>query len=166
MEAVRRAGGGEMPDLEAEGVLVGAKRDPGDRRRIALLLFHMPERRLGYDRRRLASSPIEQFLHGISVRDGLALGLIAGVVAANLLDVLLTGALLQRGATEANGFLLGVMMTLGTPAAFAVKMLACVSVAALVWALRRYRSAAILLVAWFGTFALLNVYQACLFMIR
>ena len=155
-----------MPDLQADGALVGSRRSLRDRRRRGLLLMHVPERRLGWDRRRLTDSPVEQLLHGISVRDGLALCLIAGVVVANVADVLLTSALLQRGATEANALLLSIMATQGIPAAFGFKMLACLAVVGLVWALRRHRSAVILLVAWLSAFALLNIYQACLFVIR
>ena len=155
-----------MAQLEAEGAFNGQARVHEDRRRHAFVQCRIPERRTGYDRRVLAASWIERVLHDISVRDELALTLLAAVVAANVVDALYTGTLLQRGATEANGFLSYLMMSMGTSAALGVKMLLCLAIAGAVWALRRYRPAAILLVAWLGAFTLLIVYQTALFAVR
>ena len=128
-----------MPEAEIDGILIENARDASDRRQRALLCFHFPERRTGYDRRSLESSRI---------------------------DVLYTGVLLQRGATEGNGFLHYLMGCMGTFSALLIKMLVCIAVAVFVWVLRKYRSATILLVAWLIAFGILIAYQTYLFAIR
>lgn len=155
-----------MPEAEIDGILIENARDASNRRQRALLCFHFPERRTGYDRRSIESSRIERLLHHISIRDGLAFSLVLAVVAANVIDVLYTGVLLQRGATEGNGFLHYLMGCLGTFSALLIKMLVCIAVAVFVWVLRKYRSATILLVAWLIAFGILIAYQTYLFAIR
>lgn len=117
--------------------------------------FVVPERRTGFDRRRLG----ERYLGGLYSlgRSGPQLaGLVVSIVLLSAADFGLTAAALERGGVELNP-VMARLFSIGPLAAAAFKSAVLAFVLVMVWKMRRYRrilelalGVAVLHVALFG----------------
>jgi hypothetical protein len=114
----------------------------GERRRHKVSLV-LRERRSGFDRRlprgRLARAE-ESALRFLRTHDVALLVLLLAVNAMNVLDYVATIAAFDRGATEANP-LMGYLFAHSPWAAGATKFVLVATATALIWRMRRFRTA-------------------------
>ena len=114
----------------------------GPDRRVRNGSFHVPERRLGFDRRRPPRGSWRGRYHGFLDRyrgdtDAIAAVLLVFVVL-NIADLLLTVRALSMGATELNP-VMAWLFELDPTLAALFKLAVGMAIALAVWAARRYR---------------------------
>lgn len=122
-------------------------------RRAANSTFHYPERRTGFDRRRL-SDPVRV----LRERPAALLALLLVLNLLSLADLLLTSRAMSYGAIEAN-MLMGSLFGTSLAAATGFKVAAMLAVSVLIWVSRRYRLVLLTAVGAVAVYALLMVYH-------
>jgi hypothetical protein len=100
--------------------------------------FRFPERRTGFDRRAVASSPWMRALHSYRSRPVLIGWCVAAIALLGITDLLLTWRLIGMGATELNP-VMASLFDAGFVGAAVVKVSITLAVVAGIFVLRRYR---------------------------
>lgn len=107
-------------------------------RRSTRVAFRYPERRMGFDRRELATSRRMRAMDAYRRRPALVACCVAAVLALGAADFVLTLWLIGMGATEINP-VMARLLDSGPVSAAVFKGLVTLAVAGGIWALRRYR---------------------------
>lgn len=129
----------------AETVVIAPERRGTDRRAKRLVSLHFPERRLGFDRRSLRG--FDRMLLELAANPKDIVALIVVVIAANVLDAIITSAIVGMGiASEANP-IMSQALGAGFSRFLLVKMMVIGVVVLATWVYRRYRMVLMFLVA-------------------
>jgi hypothetical protein len=152
--------------MATERMVIGSEeRRTGADRRAGRSRFHVPERRLGYDRRSDPSPARARSLsrvRSISESSAKAAALMVAIIALNVADIALTFRALGDGRRELNPVMAGLLDSGHGIAAF-VKIAVTSSVAVACWWFRRYRrvvEAAVFIAALMSLVVLYHVFSA------